>query len=125
MTYGKLHITPPSTFREQKAALQDLLAKGEIDQALYASKLRDLDRDFLRFIAASNAYNPPAGKKGREKYSEWSNKMQKQQSKEIVERVNQGMDQAQNDPSINNSGQIEILTNSEQSGTKSSTAEEQ
>lgn len=59
MKYGNLSIPIPSMMKEDRAALADLLEKGEIDQAEYAAKIRTLNRNGLMFIAQSNSYNAP------------------------------------------------------------------
>lgn len=68
MKYGKIHIPLPAEFGEERAALSDLLEKGEIDEPLYRLKLRDLHRNVGLFIARTNAVTI-GGKRHRKKNS--------------------------------------------------------
>jgi len=90
MKYGKLQFAPPQTFKEDKAALKDLLEKGEIDDQLYREKMRDLNRDFLLFIARTNSMNPGKGRKGAS-IGSWKADFAKAKTMEIAQSTTANM----------------------------------
>lgn len=93
MQYGRVHIKHPAVFAENKAALVDLLAKGEIDQPTYNKKLRDLDRQYLLFIARTNSMNigGKRDKKTKQTIGDWRNEFTRAKTLEIAEQVTKNM----------------------------------
>lgn len=92
MTYGNIHIKPPSLYKEGKEALKDLLDKGIIDQAEYSQRLREINREFLQFIAVTNDFRPRKNKGQHKNLSTARQQFMEDQSMQIAQQLSANLE---------------------------------